>query len=137
MLIDNYDANLIMNLQWENVGELVNVEDTDAFIIKRGLFGKILVFPYLSFDKYSTVYKSILSHNSNLKEKYKAGRVLFVVMEDIVDDKILEHLEGVLTYDKGYINGGSFQVTFIDYNKKKGYFGGMREPGKTLLYRDT
>ncbi|RKM55766.1 hypothetical protein D6853_09480 [Butyrivibrio sp. X503] len=137
-VIDNYDANLILaDSLWMMPGDEVNVEGKKAFIIKRGLLGKILIVPDLSFDEYSVLYKSVLSHCEDLKKNYKAGRVLFVVKVNSVDDKILEHLKGVLALDKVFTSGGSFQVTFIDCNDKKGYFGGTKEPGKTLLYRDT
>lgn len=136
--IDNYNATpLLTNPNWMMPGEEVNVEGKKAFIIKRGLLGKILLVPDLSFDEYSALYKSLMSHCADLKKKYKAGRVLFVVKVNTVDDRIMEHLDGVLALDKGYTSGGSFQVTFIDSSTKKGYFGGTREPGKTLLYKDT
>ena len=137
-VIDNYNANLILtDSQWMMPGEEVNIEGKKAVIIKRRLLGKLLIVPDLSFDEYRTLYKSMISDCGDLKKNYKVGRALLVVKVNSVDDRMLEHLEGVLALDKGYTSGGSFQVTFIDCNEKKGYFGGMKEPGKTLLYRDT
>ena len=41
-------------------------------------------------------------------------------------------------FDKEYnIEPVSYEVLFVDKKTGMGYFGGMNEKGKTLLYKDT
>ena len=59
-------------------------------------------------------------------------------MVDSMSENVLEQQQKILMFDKEFnLENISYEALFIDRDTNIGYFGGMKEKGKTLLYKDT
>ena len=134
--IEKYNCGKLINSSVEN-SSLHCLFDNDV-IIKRGLLGNILIKRYNSYDDFCCFFKDVSANCKEIVKKNNCKRVLFIVFIKNISEKILEQYQKILMFDKEFnLELVSYEVLIVDKETGMGYFGGMNEKGKTLLYKDT
>lgn len=110
----------------------------DEVVVKRGLLGKIVILQFDSYKKFYCFFEDVSNNCREVVKKHNCKRVLFCVMVDSMSENVLEQQQKILMFDKEFnLENISYEALFIDRDTNIGYFGGMKEKGKTLLYKDT
>lgn len=110
----------------------------DYQILKRGLLGKIAIKRFYSYDIFTDFFKNVSINCQEIIKQQKCKRVLFIVVLNEVTDYILEDYQKILMFDKELnLEQVSYEVLFFDKHFQIGYFGGVNEKGRTLMYKDT
>ena len=134
--VETVDCSAIINHLLEK--KLDCSSDDEYLVVKRAVLGKIAIKRMDSYDIFCEYFKNVSVNCNEITRGKKCKRVLFVVVIDEVTNAILEQYQKILMFDKALnLEPVSYQVLFVDKNTKKGYFGGVSEKGKTLLYKDT
>ena len=133
--IEKVDCSIV-----ESIKKLANEKRNvnEDVIVKRGLLGKMVILNFDSYDKFCNFFENASNNCREVVKKHNCRRVLFLVMVDSMSENVLEQQQKILMFDKEFnLENISYEALFIDRNTNMGYFGGMQEKGKTLLYKDT
>ncbi len=113
-----------------------NIEDYQ--ILKRGLIGKVAIRSFFSYQSFSDFFKNVSINCQEIVKLHKCKRMLCIVVLDEVTDDILQDYQKILMFDKEFnLEQVSYEVLFYDKHIQLGYFGGINEKGRTLMYKDT